>query len=104
VDLEDEVRTLAELVDHLELERFDMFALSCAGPPAIAYAAANSERVERLVLFGSFVRGSDVGPPSVKGAIQALVEYLASLTPYRHGDGFEVPAEFVCVAARGPIA
>ena len=73
VELEDEVRTLAALVDHLELQRFDIFALSCAGPPSIAYAAAHSERVARLVLFGSFVRGADVGPSSVKEAIQALV-------------------------------
>lgn len=30
---------------------------------------------------------------------QVAGEYLASLAPYRDGEGFEVPAEFVCVAA-----
>ncbi len=35
--------------------------------------------------------------PEVKE--QVAGEYLASLAPYRNGQGFEVPAEFVCVAA-----
>lgn len=74
VDLAGELATLSELVDHLELERFALFAVSCAGPPALAYAAANPERVSHLVFFGSFLRGSDVGPPKVKQAIQSLVE------------------------------
>lgn len=73
VDLQGEVELLAELVDHLELERFAMFALSCGGPPAVVYAAAHGSRVSELVLFGSFVRGCDVGPPAVKDAMQALV-------------------------------
>lgn len=35
--------------------------------------------------------------PEVKA--QVAREYVASLSPYRSGEGFEVPAEFVCVAA-----
>jgi len=35
--------------------------------------------------------------PEIKA--QVTHEYLASLAPYRHGEGYEVPAEFVCVAA-----
>ncbi len=73
IDLEGEISTLSELVDHLELERFALFAVSCAGPPALGYAAKNPERISRLVFFGSFIRGADVGPPEIKDAIQALV-------------------------------
>jgi hypothetical protein len=35
--------------------------------------------------------------PDVKAKVAS--EYLASLAPYRDGEGFEVPAEFVCVSA-----
>jgi len=35
--------------------------------------------------------------PEIKA--QVARDYLASLAPYRDGEGFEVPAEFVCVAA-----
>jgi len=73
VDLASEVEMLAELVDHLELDSFAMFALSCAGPPALAYTATHPARVSALVLFGSFARGSDVGPPELKDAMQGLV-------------------------------
>lgn len=73
VDLDGEIATLAELVDHLEIETFDVFAVSCAGPPSLAYAAAHPHRVSRFVFFGSFLRGVDVGPPQIKDAIQGLV-------------------------------
>ena len=73
VDLDGEIATLAELVDHLELERFSLFAVSCAGPPALGYAATHPERVSALVFFGSFLRGKDVGPTEIKKAIQGLV-------------------------------
>lgn len=73
VDIEDEIGALTELSDHLALERFSVFAVSCAAPPAIGYAARHPERIDRLVFFGSFVRGCDVGPPQIKEAIQSLV-------------------------------
>lgn len=73
VDLAGEVATLSALVDHLQLERFALFAVSCAGPPALAYAAENPARVSHLIFFGSFLRGADVGPRAIKDAIQSLV-------------------------------
>ncbi len=73
VDLDSEMSTLAELTEHLGSERASLFAVSCAGPPALAFAAAHPERVARLVFFASFVRGRDVGSAEVKRAIQGLV-------------------------------
>lgn len=73
VDLDDEVETLEALVDHLELDRFAMFAVSCAGPPALSYTARHPDRVSHLVFFGSFLRGLDVGPIDIRDAIQGLV-------------------------------
>ncbi len=74
VDLDSEVHTLSQLVDHLKLPTFSMFAVSCAGPSALAYAAKNPQRVTKMVFFGSFVRGEDVGPQALKRAMQGLVE------------------------------
>lgn len=73
VDLEGEVDSLAQLVDHLQLERFSLLAVSCAGPVTLTYASAHPERVDRLVFFGSFVNGRDVGPPPIRDALQGLV-------------------------------
>jgi pimeloyl-ACP methyl ester carboxylesterase len=73
VQMGSEASTLSELVDHLGLARFHVFAVSCAGPPTLAYAATHPERIDRLVFFGSFLRGEDVGPTGVKEAMQSLV-------------------------------
>ncbi len=73
VELEDEVATLSALIEHLELPRVALFGLACAGPPAIVYATRQPERVSEIVLFGSFIRGGDVGPSKVRDALQALV-------------------------------
>ena len=61
VDLPSEVQTLSSLVDHLELEQTALLGVACAGPPSIAYAAAQPDRVSHLVLFGSYVDGAQVG-------------------------------------------
>ncbi len=73
VVLEDEIATLSALIDHLALEHFSLFAVSCAGPPALGYAAQHPERIAKLIFFGSFLRGRDVGPTKIKDAIQGLV-------------------------------
>ncbi len=53
----DEVRLLATLADELGENQFSLFAVSCAGPVALTYAAAHQERVRRLCLYGSYARG-----------------------------------------------
>ena len=73
VSLEDEVTALSAVIDANELTRPSILGVACAGPPAIAYAAANPDRVDKLVLWGSFVDGSHVGPPEIRDAVQTLV-------------------------------
>ena len=51
------VRDLETVVDDLGLERFPLMGLSQGGPVAIEYAARHPERVSRLVLVGSFLKG-----------------------------------------------
>jgi pimeloyl-ACP methyl ester carboxylesterase len=69
----DEVQLLATLVDELGDSQFSLFAVSCAGPVALAYAAAHQERVRRLCFYGSYARGSDIATPALRDAITDLV-------------------------------
>jgi DNA-binding CsgD family transcriptional regulator len=43
-------------------------------PVAVAWAAAHPETVRRLVLYGGWVRGSDLSPPAVREHVLGLVE------------------------------
>src|SRR5882757_8593635 len=69
-----EVRLLATLADALGDAQFSMFAVSCAGPVALTYAAAHQERVRRLCLYGSYANGSDVAAPELRDALANLVK------------------------------
>ena len=73
VNLAEEIEILRDLIEHLSLPRCALFAISCAGPTAIGYAAAHPDRVSKLVFFGSFLRGSDVGSREIKDALQGLI-------------------------------
>jgi pimeloyl-ACP methyl ester carboxylesterase/DNA-binding CsgD family transcriptional regulator len=71
--LEAEVETLRALVDELALERVSLIGGSSGGCAAIAFAATYPERVDRLVLYGSYPDGSEITPPEVAEAILAAV-------------------------------
>lgn len=55
-----EVEVLAALLDELDIQRCSLFGLSSGGPVAGAYAAAHPQRINRLVLYGTFADGSRV--------------------------------------------
>src|SRR5712691_2481631 len=69
-----EVRLLAMLADALGDAQFSMFAVSCAGPVALSYAARHQERVRRLCLYGSYASGSDIATPELRDALANLVK------------------------------
>jgi pimeloyl-ACP methyl ester carboxylesterase/DNA-binding CsgD family transcriptional regulator len=48
---------LEAVVDAVGLERFDLLGISQAGPTAIEYAVDHPDRVRRLVLYGTYLRG-----------------------------------------------
>lgn len=54
------VQDLAAVVDALQLDRFPLLGLCQGGAIAIAYAARYPQRVTRLVLYDSYVRGAFV--------------------------------------------
>lgn len=71
--LQDEVLTLTELIDHLQLQSCALLGVSCGGPVAVIYAQCNPKRVSQLILVGSFVHGCDIAPPEIQGALCSLV-------------------------------
>jgi pimeloyl-ACP methyl ester carboxylesterase len=68
-----EVQLLAALADALGDSQFSVFAVSCAGPVALTYAAAHPDRIRRLCLYGSFASGSDAATPELRDALADLV-------------------------------
>jgi pimeloyl-ACP methyl ester carboxylesterase/DNA-binding CsgD family transcriptional regulator len=73
LSLDGEVAMLRALLDELELERVSLIGGSSGSCTAIAFAAAFPERVERLVLYGSYPNGAALTAPGVGDAILAAV-------------------------------
>jgi pimeloyl-ACP methyl ester carboxylesterase/DNA-binding CsgD family transcriptional regulator len=71
--LDREVATLRALLDELQLERVSLMGGSCGSCTAIAFAAAFPERVDRLVLYGSYADGAAITAQGVANAIVAAV-------------------------------
>ena len=68
-----ELEMLAALIDHLGLERLSLVGGSFAGCTAALYAARHGERVDRLVLYGSFANGADLADPAMREALIGVV-------------------------------
>ena len=71
--LEQDVATLLALLDALELERVSLIGGSSGSCTAVAFAASFPERVEHLVLYGSYPDGEAISTPEVADAIVAAV-------------------------------
>jgi pimeloyl-ACP methyl ester carboxylesterase/DNA-binding CsgD family transcriptional regulator len=71
--LDAEVATLRALIDELGLERVSLIGGSSGSCTAVAFAATFPERVERLVLYGSYPDGRAITTAEVADAIVAAV-------------------------------
>lgn len=71
--LEYEVELLERLVDHVTDGPVTLFGISCGGPTSVAYTVRNPTRVDRLVIYGSYACGLELGPPDAREALVALV-------------------------------
>ena len=71
--LEDEVALLSALADELGENAFSFFAVSCGGPPALAYAAQHMQAVRKVCLYGTYARGAELAASDVQQAIRSTV-------------------------------
>ncbi|MGD8605825.1 MAG: alpha/beta fold hydrolase [Myxococcales bacterium] len=71
--LEDEVALLDTIITELDVRTLSLLGVSCGGPPAIAWSVANPDRVDRLILFGSYARGDDIASSELRDAMCGLV-------------------------------
>jgi pimeloyl-ACP methyl ester carboxylesterase len=67
------VALLEALIDQLALGRVTLLGASGGGAAALAFAARHPERVERLLLYGTFADGSQVAPAAVQQAVVGAV-------------------------------
>jgi len=68
-----EAATLGAVLDELELERVSLMGISCGGCVAVSFAASWPERVDRLVLYGSYADGHTLGPKEARAGVVDLV-------------------------------
>ena len=73
ISLGAQLADLTAVIAGLKLERFDLMGQADGGALCIAYAADHPEQVVRLVLWGSFVHGTDlVGPEAGRSLVELV--------------------------------
>jgi pimeloyl-ACP methyl ester carboxylesterase/DNA-binding CsgD family transcriptional regulator len=68
-----EAATLSAVLDELGLARATLLGVSCGGCTAVRFAAKWPQRVDRLVLYGSYANGHALGPPEARKGMVDLV-------------------------------
>jgi pimeloyl-ACP methyl ester carboxylesterase/DNA-binding CsgD family transcriptional regulator len=71
--LDKDLTVLQAVVDHLELEQFDLFGISMGAPVSLAFAARQPARVGRLVVYGGYADGQLIASAQVRAAMLDLV-------------------------------
>ena len=67
------VADLSAVVDHLQLERIDLFGLADGSAISMAYAAEHPARVSRLVLASAYSAGEDIGASEATRSFADLI-------------------------------
>lgn len=73
--VEDEVALLARVVDALGLTRFGLIGASAGAAAAAAFAVERPRQVDRLVLYGSFARGTEIATADARAALLDVVTH-----------------------------
>ena len=68
-----EAATLCAVLEELGLARVTLMGVSCGGCTAVSFAARWPQRVDRLVLYGSYANGHALGPPEARRGMVDLV-------------------------------
>ena len=72
--MDSEVRLLAAIIDTtVGHAKTSLFAFSSGCPVALAYAADNPDRIDRICIYGGYLVGADISAPDVQAAMIALV-------------------------------
>lgn len=71
--LDEEVELLTGVVDAIDTESVTLFAGSAGGPIAVRYAAEQPHRVERLILYGSYLNGAAIADAAAREMLLNLV-------------------------------
>lgn len=71
--LDYEVALLEAVVEHVTEEPVTMFGISCGACSSVGYAVRNPGRIERLVLYGGYANGRELGPTAARDALVGLV-------------------------------
>jgi pimeloyl-ACP methyl ester carboxylesterase/DNA-binding CsgD family transcriptional regulator len=74
VTVDDELAALAGLIERIGLPRVSVMGASSGCAVAAAFAAENPERIDRLILYGSFSRGADIAAPSAQELLLSVVD------------------------------
>jgi pimeloyl-ACP methyl ester carboxylesterase len=85
VSLETRLSDLEAVIEAAELDRVAMIGMSQGGPVAVAYAARHPERVDHLILYGTYARGRLMRDPSPQAREQAAL--MVSLIRMGWGQG-----------------
>jgi pimeloyl-ACP methyl ester carboxylesterase/DNA-binding CsgD family transcriptional regulator len=68
-----EAATLGAVIDELELEHMTLLGISCGGCVAVNFAARWPDRVDRLVLYGSYADGHALGATATRSGVIDIV-------------------------------
>lgn len=71
--LDGDVALLAAVLDELALDKVSLIGGSSGGCAAIAFSARFPERVDRLLLYGTYADGAAITSPAVRESIVATV-------------------------------
>ena len=72
--LEAELLDLETVINHLELNKFNLMGSSCSAPVSITYAAKHREKVSRLILYGGYACGAKIAKEDFKSALISMVK------------------------------
>ncbi len=71
--LDRELETVAAVLDVTCSDPADVMGCSLGAPVAVAWAARQSDRLRRLVLYGGWVRGQEIAPEDVQEHLVGIV-------------------------------
>ena len=73
-DADEEYAVLTGVLDAVGADSYALLGASSGCAVASAFAARQPDRTEALILYGGYVRGTDIAPPSAREAMLSIVE------------------------------